>query len=1013
MVHLIHRHVSIHEHVPTPNAAQAPFHVISAPISSPGVGAANHGQFFALDHDSEPAVVSRCHLHPVAGEPALLLAYITDGQNGQIGLTELVVQTSGDRPHLAVRPVDPICYQLTAGVDAELHTPTPKQVTLLQMCPLPSQPGTAHPRLAEVNLLVAFDEGSEHGDRSTTLVNWALKRRQDVQGKGSLCEAFATLESQKKTLDDLKGDADLEWHAEFQRQRRFPQLRLLQVLTPPATSPSAEIAPLWLRWLSHRESNADHRANEIWTQFRHDQVDVGEYRWYGSSRPTPYQYALSPNAALQSGQLAMTGELIVRPFNPSPDGPSKHISDVLAMELAQAVMNRRTCSDILLASVRVLRSRTHRTRVMGNLALGLGLDLPCVPRGQDLKQSFGKDTKLLSFLGHSNSEVLAQLCQIHLAMASAASTSPSRSGDKAQHSEQRNDRLCEEEITKTRSVLRLLRTRQALQSARRGSAGPGSSNGTWDVHSVPSLMPVVGALVDDIEDLYRHCLVQAAQEDPKSVVPLPPLLELLSARTPLPIGLELLCDGMRLSLDLLQWLTEELNSGEQHRSTVTREAEQLAQDVDSVKQIGKTLATVEGLLPPIQQLNSASVPNSGMSPPSHTVMSSALPPEATPLLSASSTLGLSHADPAHLLAHQSVPRSGQEAALMSGATLVPHLPGQNQTAGTPTSAYARHYSSSVSRTLRSLHDVLKEKMGDSCAVDLGEVLSRLEAWKAVSDQHTTAKLKADTAPPDALESTTTDKDGSKQSQHSSEDGQQSWTALLGLSSAAESVEASDTLQQDSDRANFCQHLLKDDDGEPLVDGDPGNAKDLASSARSRTVLKQGGLPLFLSPTDFVTSLSDIGATRHAQDPWTVGNRLGSTRDALKGSSVPSHISLETQSGSRKVRRNLLTGEATTADCIPYDLVTFATGAILSGRRPVSALTGDSTGHLLTGTTSAADGPVTDVEIRAKIQADEEALDIALDARTKGLRDRVRTTWSRQIGGGGPGRTIWRDFWWAE
>lgn len=1021
-------------------ALQAPFHVLSAPLSSPGAAVRNYGQLYGSQGDCGQETLVTCDIYPVLDEGVLLLASVKAHNNSHVALTEVIIQIADDEPSVAVKPLHPIFCNFSSQRECPQNSSAFSQISCAQFCSMFSDQcdDSTESKSEDIRLIVAMERHLGMSKLSTSLATWSIRRRTGAMGRASLCESFATLDSRKATLEEMQVDEDFDWWAELQETRTYPNEALIELSSRARHAVAGHCSHLLSRWLVAADLREDTACKQVWRLlFPNDlQRNGPEDRRLAS--PIFARHIISTNAALEAVLQQDSGRMIIHPTMQLLEvSSSKDHAISLALRLADCILNERTYVDVLFAAAPLLRQRAYRLRVLANVATGLGSHLSELSRLSTETQSEASSGSNL--LRQLDLRLLEQLLYIHITvlrvtLISLKHAAPVWQGSLA--SEQDVQWECRQELNKSRTLLRLLGTLKTLCSARCQVTVEGKKQWTWDTQSIHSLRPTVVALVQDLETLVREAILRqsmaslsastqsgASRSDaniPSSDAEYPsPMLLLLSTQKSAPLALELLIHILRLTLDLTEWLDAVVDDEKIMGSLCASEAESLVRDVSIIKAI-RTTYSIED-----QAFSRNDRPLGG---PTATSQSGATPQaDSTPAMlnGLTNTLGLASTPQQTQPQHLGHPASSTNAASgqpFSSQTAYGMLQGNFSGSSLQLSRYSR----SLSRSMAYLQSSMKEIVAHGCALDLFVLLAKLDRWRKEISKTEKAKFNSTMSEDSTANTSWAEGAGPKEHERDcikmAEDCQV-LGSLLGIQVALDTSpkESGDVTVQkvtdpiDEQVRRFCDCLLAEQNksqsslGHDLQSETQMKPRSDAA-AKHRSILKHDGLPLFVSSNDFVTTLADVTPPGNPRASWLARGRTDRPRDALTGCELPDSAASSMTTLPPRTRRNLLTGDATTAEHVPEEISAFAVEALASGvyaTAPNGAtLLGGNEGVGSVNSSGESD-------LKTKIQAEEEALAIALAARAQGLGDRVKVQWSRQlyasrrISSGPP------NYWWAE
>lgn len=985
------------------------------------MGAENLGQF---QQDVKATPKRLCSLCPVAGENALLLATAPLDGGKCVSISEITVDTEQDEPTLEIRPLD--ILDMSQASEGSLDTDAPLQG---QLCCLQfSQPydtatsstskgpsTTSDEAAKDIVLLVGVSDSIQ---ASTQLTSWLLGRRLDKRGKDSLSEAFASLESRKKAIDDVETEeGDGEWHIILREMRNYAGRTLLQVSRFAASFyPEREKNHLAIRWL-RISADEDGKLGQEWSIVDPYHMSP-ETDTMAIASDAIHHRAISANGTLQAFWTDdMSGPRVHSfPFPARNTAIQSELASI-TLRIASSLHNGQSYLDILLANVHVLRTRQNRLWLLGLVSNGLGLRLTTSlsPKTEDIS----KFSDPASVLRGSNLGVVAQAVQLQAAMAQTVLKALAPES-RAQQSVSRKH--CHEELERARLLQDLLQTLKTLSTGCTLSVSGQMMEQRWCISALPTLKPVIVRFVEVIETVCQSAIVAdtSAKATGKGNSASRPqtgaLLALVASQSVTPLVAQLLSRSLRMILSLLNWLDTICADDAATERLVVAEATRLAHEVKYVKAARNHLAQTDGDFisssKPTSETGSAAISTSPANPLAVSTPAAGLL-AATPLLGGASALLTSQATPQQIgtplqsILPQTVRLPQVSLPYADAGSSLTHQPTQDlpQT--------ARHFSASLTRTLTTLREVLQERLRASCGVDLAVFHQKLDQWQQSLSNGTDV-------------TNDISKEPNQDAEEGKSDAAQGWadhdtattdiSELLGWDVLSESYFDTPSKLPEKTQGKvdeFCRFLLDASKGDENTENAAGGSNgedgtDQKPLASSKPLLRDGGLSLFLKSDDFVKSLSDVSphASPDNASLWVdhsdsdvqrhdtfSGARLhGSSRSRLRSS----------QSDRPVLRRDLISGQATTVGAIPSNLglVAAAAAAVLPNDMIGSNIVAG--GSQLAGISTEPSGGLQ--------QAEEQALRLVLSARANGYGDKVRAEWSRELGSNGSSQL---RYWWSE
>lgn len=531
--HLIHRDTSIH--VNPEQKGHGPVQILTASLASSCQGSSYNAAMRQCD-------VSVVAVQPVPGGPTLLVAYGSDDTDRQqIDLTEVSVRNDGDEAVLATRQLSAIdATEILSATEAMDLGP----LQSLTFAPSTSRVTTADSSPEAITLHAAF--ASPDGRSEGLLAKFSIARRSDAAGRGALSTAFGQLESKKRPLSELPELSD--WAATMVGSARLNFTRLLGEQS------------------SHQVGNDGGQQIRMIAQQTEMDVDSSSSEaeeWWVCD---PNGQSLSINGFLRGGFAGSDG------LKMRPTASSNLSTKELAASIAQAMLNRRSYSDILVAHRDFISTREQRRDVSRALMTGMG-----IASSKNAPPSI-KD--------------LQRLLNVQRAMGAASATAQGR-----------------EEGLEADWTLSLIHAVRLLSSAlRRGQ----DNTVSCDVNSVFFLLPILSSLIESCEALANESFLldrkkpgspprtppddvqdsDGAKNNASNKVKALALLQLLTV----PLLRKLLSVALEQSLVFLTWL-ESTSQESIRRPLVELQARRLAIEVRALE-LSKKVAGVPTIKQP-------------------------------------------------------------------------------------------------------------------------------------------------------------------------------------------------------------------------------------------------------------------------------------------------------------------------------------------------------------------------------------------------------------------------------
>ncbi|PWN26152.1 hypothetical protein BDZ90DRAFT_233297 [Jaminaea rosea] len=937
-VHLLHRNVSIYSQ--SPALATQDWQLLSAPLHSPAT--VNYARPVA-ESGASGVSLSHCTMHPVSGSSSLIIAVkqrsggAWQPDDGLIHLTEVVINTKRDDPLLRTKPVQPIHYGEEVGSLLHLR--------------FNSTLSGKHLDTESIHLLGCFSHLDTTG---TTLRSYSLTRRRDISGKGSLSEAFGDLESRKKSLSEVEQEEVEEWSASLHAER-IEEGKVLHQLVgyPRALLEEGEVrSKLVAIWSGTGDVNGRRRCERGLSTI--DPARLGEDDGIKSVsapsrsiQPDP-PVTLSANGSLRGWYDATTRGLRLS----APQAPTSGSLPRLAAAILQAIINKRTYADVLLASSSMLRERRNRAKLLSLVGGAFGLDMA--------------GSTSTNMLGKLNFKALAALLELHVAMLRVLSINS-------------RPKLPRQELVTSHRLLAQLHTFRSFSSARQGADD-------WKPLSVTSLTGLAAGLIEEVEDVCRYAVLQgegmpqsppeddAAAEGVKEGGTtrgsslFTTLAQARSSSEAASLTLHLLTRNLKLLTSLLSWLDKACASTPEAaalRSTlVSQSSARLINEVKGVKLARKVARMEEDQLlangggggPKKKEGTNGAAGGTTGKTPGPTTGVTPLPTVggagSTPLPSLLVPGATSSSSGATPLFSGLVP--GASIPTLNGLPLAASSPIQatRPPLGAQTSlALSARPAAALTRRLAVVRETLSERLsrGTAKGVNLDVFASRLESWvqggaAAAGEEHGIAA-----------------------------------SLVYGAAGADEGADDDKGQEAIKEEKAFARHVLHSDDEGEENKGSTGSV-----------ISAQGRLSLFLGADDFVWSLDDIVAEDAETDEegeeaeWQ--EALGchgdceefSKRDTMTGVSQPRGKKRRRLSTSFPSSIHLLTGE-TTHLTVRDSTMSLAMETLHSGLGPANGASGENAAAMA-------------------VEEDEEALRAVLEGDCGG--DEVRAGWEQRLMGSG-------------
>lgn len=496
-------------------------------------------------------------MHAVVDEPVLLVATTSEtDRQGLVNLCELSVTNEGDEAVIVARSLESIVVPTQGSSEDGSSSSSSgghEGTGLIAFSSSKTDPReTIHLTFASAESLST----AEHKTR-TSLYSYTVERRTDISGRGSLCNAFSTLESRKRQVKDLRQQRD--WGSRLQSSRAVQDHRGLLSL---ATAGKGK-GKLQAVWQGMHEDKAKLRRSESLI----DAITLEE-----QLIESPVVFPTQPSWSTSGALAAWVGpsSICLRAATATSAEERSQIEKV-AVAIACPLLNNRTYDDVLLGNVRLLASSSNRRKLLEVLASSLDWQLP-VTAGQERPLP--------------NIVVLTKLLGVHKSICAAVETFDLRKVDAS----------VALESLEADWTLALIRAFKILQCCRcpaaPGSTGSGPVAANWDVASLFTVMPVLSYLNEQCESLAREAFLARsgqpitppdsppkAEDDSEGEHPqlLPPLSVLDLLTRPLLCKIFLLV--LRAAESLKQWVRSTSIDQVSLRELAAFEARQLAQEV--------------------------------------------------------------------------------------------------------------------------------------------------------------------------------------------------------------------------------------------------------------------------------------------------------------------------------------------------------------------------------------------------------------------------------------------------